>query len=185
MTAAALIQRGMRPVSELAATRPHGDRLRYMAGCRCDQCRRANTAYESMRQKARRAGDWNGIVSADRARAHLRKLSRLGIGRRTVEEATDLPNSILLEIKKGRKLRIRARTERLILGVGKAQLPDSAFVPAARTWRLIDKLIEEGYIKSFLAKRLGFKGCGLQFNRRIVTVRTAARVERLHRDLTA
>lgn len=66
---------GLRPVAELAADRPHGDRLRYMAGCRCKECRAANTAYETQRALARKAGDWNGVVSAARARSHIAVLS--------------------------------------------------------------------------------------------------------------
>ena len=179
-----LLARGLRPVSELGADRPHGVRLRYMAGCRCELCRKANSNYESARQKARKAGDWNGIVSARRARAHLRKLSSMGIGRGTIQEVTDLPRSSLHEIKKGTRKQIRARTERLILGVGRAQMPDSVLVPAARVWTLLEELLEEGYTKSLLARRLGFKGRGLQFDRMRVTLRNAARVKRLHLDLT-
>ena len=49
----ALEARGMKPVTELARQRPHGDRLRYMAGCRCPACRGANSAYERLRARAR------------------------------------------------------------------------------------------------------------------------------------
>jgi hypothetical protein len=70
-----LAARGLRTAADLALTRQHGDRLRYLAGCHCSECRGANTAYERTRSAARKAGDWNGIVPADKARAHLAALS--------------------------------------------------------------------------------------------------------------
>ncbi len=176
--------RGLRPIAELAAERPHGDRLRYLAGCRCADCRAANARYERERIAARRAGDWNGIVPADRARAHLRKLSRAGVGRRAVAAASDVAETVLQDIRTGRKKRIRARTERLILAVGKAQASDRALTSARRTHQLIAELLEEGYTEAFLAARMGYRNRYLQFGAETVTVRTAARVARIHRELT-
>jgi hypothetical protein len=103
-----LIARGLRPIGELAASRPHGDRLRYMAGCHCFKCRRANSDYERMRQAARLAGDWNGIIDAAPARAHLLKLSRAGVGQWSVVAATDIARSMIHEIRNGDRLRIDA-----------------------------------------------------------------------------
>ena len=78
-----LAQRGLKPASELAAKRPHGDRLRYVAGCRCDLCRKANSTYERERQKARAAGDWNGIVDAAKARQHSHSGSSIAFSARS------------------------------------------------------------------------------------------------------
>ncbi|MEW5833609.1 MAG: hypothetical protein AB1832_00975 [Pseudomonadota bacterium] len=177
-----LASRGLRPAAELAANRPHGDRLRYVGGCRCDACRKANSAYESARQRARKAGDWNGIVSAEAARAHMVKLSRKGVGRRAIAAATDIADTLLSAIRTGRKTRIRARTERLILGVTPAVASDHAIQSAARVHRLIERLLEEEYSEEYLAKRLGYATGRLQFGDRI-TVKNAARVERLYREL--
>lgn len=174
----------LRPVAELASDRPHGVRLRYMAGCRCDPCRRANTAYETERAKARKQGDWNGIVSADRARAHLKALSRNGIGRRAVQAATDIADTVLSEIIAGRKTHIRARTERLILGVTKQQAADRALISSRRSQQLIRELLDEEYTEAFLAKRLGYKNRYLQFHGPRITVRNAERIKRLHKELT-
>jgi hypothetical protein len=175
--------RGLRSARELAAERPCGDRLRYMGGCRCDACRKANSAYECARQRARKAGDWNGIVPAAAARQHMLKLSRRGIGRRAVGAATDIADTVLSDIRSGRKQQIRARTERLILAVTPAIASDRAYVPAARTHQLVAELLDEGYTEQFLAQRLGYANRYLQFGDRI-TVRNAYRVERLHKELT-
>lgn len=180
---APLRARGLRPVSELAAARPHGDRLRYMAGCRCDACRKANSTYECARQRARKAGDWNGIVPAKRARIHLHRLSLHGVGRRAVGAATDIADTVLSDIISGRKQRIRARTERLILGVTRGMASDRAVIPAARTHQLIADLLDEGYTEALIAKRLGYAHRHLQFGSHI-TARNAYRVERLHKELT-
>lgn len=183
MNAGALRSRGLRPAHELAANRAHGDRLRYIGGCRCDACRKANSAYESARQRARNAGDWNGIVPAAAARQHMLKLSRRGIGRRAIGAATDIADTVLSEIRSGRKQQIRARTERLILAVTPAVASDRAYVSAARTHQLIAALLDEGYTEAFLCQRLGYANRYLQFGDRI-TARNAYRVARLHKELT-
>lgn len=174
----------LRSALDLATDKPHGVRLRYMAGCRCDACRKANSAYENERQKARRAGDWNGIVPADKAREHMLQLSRQGVGRRTIQACTDVADTVLSDIRTGRKKRIRARTERLILGVTKAMAADHALISSGRSLKRIERLLDEGYSEPFLAKRLGYANVYLQFNDRRITVRNAARIERLYRELT-
>lgn len=175
---------GLRSAAELAAGRGHGDRLKYVAGCRCTECRAANSRYERERQRARKAGDWNGIVDAATARDHLLALKRAGVGRQAVADATDVAKSIIHEIRQGRITRIRARTERKILAVTTACRADHALVSARHTWGLVDQLLEEGYTKSGIARLLGYKGRGIQKGKRRVTVRSAHEVEVLHRRLT-
>lgn len=179
-----LVRRGLRPVAELAADRPHGDRLRYMAGCKCFKCRRANSDYERQRQAARLAGDWNGIVDAKRARRHLFHLSRHGVGQWAVCHATDIARSMIHEIKNGDRLRIRARTERKILAVTTAVRADHSFVPATAAWRLISRLLEEGYTKAGIARALGYRTPALQLRRDRITARNEQRVFALYRRLT-
>lgn len=178
-----LARRGMRPIEEIGRERPHGDRLRYLAGCKCFHCRRANSDYERERKAARAAGDWNGIVSARSARTHLNRLSRQGIGRRAVSDASDVGETTLCDIRSGRKKYIRARTERKILAVDAKCLADGALVSAGRTWQYIRLLVEEGYTQTYLAQQLGYPR-SLQFGKERVTVKNAARVKALYRRLT-
>lgn len=105
-----LSERGMRSASELGSQRPHGIRMRYMAGCRCLKCRMANSNYETSRVKARASGDCNGVVDASAARKHVRKLSREGVGYKMVAEASGIASSILFAIRNGTRPRARART---------------------------------------------------------------------------
>jgi len=185
-TGSPMLSRGLRSAAELGANKPCGTRLRYLGGCRCAACRRANSLYEGARRRARNSGDWNGIVPAARARAHMLKLRNSGVGRRSFHAATDIADSVLAAIVAGRKKRIRARTERKILAVDLKAAADRAYVPAAPTWRRINELIEEGFTRQFLAKRLGSKAKQprLQLRKDRVTARHAYDVERLHKALT-
>lgn len=173
--------RGLRSARELGAEREHGERLRYMAGCRCFKCRRSNSDYERERQKARAAGDWNGVVPAGKARAHLIALQKAGVGRRAIAAASDVAESVIVEIREGRKAQIRGRTERRLLAVTPACRADRAYVPAGRTWRYINLLLEEGFSKARIAQELGCKTRALQINRTRVLAVTAHRVARLYR----
>lgn len=180
-----LAQRGLKPAAELAANRPHGERLRYIGGCRCDLCRKANTNYERERQKARAAGDWNGIVDASKAREHLLKLSEQGVGRRAVSAASDVAETVLMDIRSGAKSRIRARTERQILAVTPEMASDHALVDAGPTRKLIRDLLKAGFTKSRLSAEMGTNGRALQLAKDQVTVRNAARMASVHARLMA
>ena len=68
MSGAALHARGLRPIAELGGSRPHGTRLRYLAGCKCFHCRRANSDYERERQAARLADPTTRVIRVQHAR---------------------------------------------------------------------------------------------------------------------
>ena len=176
-------RRGHKPVAELARDRPHGDRLRSMAGCRCDACRQANGRYERERQAARKAGDWNGCVPASKARAHLAALSAAGVGRRTVGDVCGVADVVLVEVIAGRKTNIRARTERAILAVTEQAAADRAYIDGASTWRMLDELLADGYSKATLARELGYQRPALQLRRDRVTARNAYEVARMYARL--
>jgi hypothetical protein len=171
----------LRPVQELARDKPHGNRIKYMGGCRCQECRRANTAYERERAARRRAGEWNGLVSADAARKHLAELRYQGVGRRAVNLATDVSDTVLQDIIAGRKQRIRARTARLILAVDANAAQDGAYICARRTGRLVHELLTEGFTKARISAEIGQDGRALQLGRKRVTVRSAGAIDRLWR----
>lgn len=168
-------------IAAVVATKTHGTRTRYVAGCRCNPCRGANTQYENGRRKARLAGDWNGLVSAEPARRHLRYLQRKGVGYQSVSAASDIGATNVLAIRIGKCVRIHARTERRLLAVTPDMLGDRALVPAGRLWRRIAQLLEEGFTKAALARQLGRAKPALVFGRVRVTARSDADVERLWR----
>ncbi len=175
--------RGLKSAAQLSETRPHGTRIKYAGGCRCSLCRAANTQYETQRAKARKAGDWNGVVSALDAREHIERLAILNVGRRAIGAATDISDSILTEIMSGKRQFIRARTSRKILAVTVDCRADGALVPAKRLWRCLNELLAAGYTKTALAAELGCKARAIQFQKDWVTLKSEAAVSRLHRRL--
>ena len=126
---------------------------------------------------------WNGLVPADRARAHLFALSRAGVGRRAVAEATDISESILQKIRLGRRKKIRAATERLILDVDVGAAADNARVDARPVWAMVRRLMRQhGFTKAMISARIGQGGRALQLGRRRVTARNAHRIAKLLAD---
>lgn len=175
----------LRSAPELAASKPHGTRIRYVGGCRCLPCRCANARYATERAHAIKAGDTRELVDATPARRHLEMLSRRGVGYKTVADSARLARSSVAKIKYRKRLRIRASTLRALLAVTPALLPDSALVSGAGTRRRIAALVDEGFSKAFLARELGYGSPALQMAaRELVTVRTRARVAALYRKLT-
>jgi len=158
----------------------HGTRARYVAGCRCGACRRANTAYEKERASARARGDWNGLVDAGPVRAHLRALSREGVGYKSVAAATDVAPSTLTKILAGERRFIRQVAARRVLAVDVGAAADHACIDARPTWRLIRDMLRLGLTRGEIAQRLGRKRAALQIGKRLVFARTALEVRRLH-----
>lgn len=172
-----------RPADMPGAERwPHGVRARYACGCRCSECRAANSEYERYRQKVRHE-DWNGLVDAAPARRHLQALSAKGVGYKTVGDACDVARSTLTEVLAGRKRQIRARTSKAILAVTAAAIADHALVDAAGMWRRISVLQADGFSKAELARRLGFKREAIQFGKKRVLAKTVQRVERFYKKV--
>ena len=69
------------------------------------------------RSVVKRASEWNGVVSSDNARAHLRSLRKAGVSLDLISAASKISLESLTEIKSGDRKTIRAATERAILSV--------------------------------------------------------------------
>jgi hypothetical protein len=160
---------------------PHGNRARYVSGCRCEDCRRANREYAHTRALAVIRGDANPLVDASQARAHLLTLSKAGVGKRAVAEASDVALSVLTAVRVGAKQRIRARTERRILAVDVGARADGALVSDRETAAAIRELLSLGLTKTAIAAALGSeaKVPALQIAKRYVMAKTALKVQRL------
>jgi transcriptional regulator with XRE-family HTH domain len=171
----------MRPVAELAASKPHGTRIKYMGGCRCLPCRAANAQYAAQRSRAVQAGLSGKLVPSAEARNHLKELTRLGVGLRSVSAATDVSRSILREIRKGRRTQIRASTEAKILNVDRSAFAGGAIVSAVPTRKQITELLSEGFTSRELARRTGVSANVLQMKRPHIRAFTAARIDRFYR----
>lgn len=156
-----------------------GTRSKYAAGCRCSDCKTANTKYEKERAMARKAGEWNGLVDAKPVRLHLLYLKRKGIGTRTVCDYTGLGRTMVQEIRSGRKTRIRKMNAERLLALDTSCFSGGSLVSAKQVWREIDWLIGEGFTQGEIAKRLGYKTLKLQIGKKKVTGRTKVKIDRL------
>lgn len=176
----------MRPTDMPPAERfEHGTRARYVCGCRCDECRRSNREYARSRAKAKIFHGSDILVPSARARKHLMKLSSKGIGRRSVQASCDVTDTILQQVKNGTKTQIRRSTEQKILSVTADACGDATLKPAARTWRMLDHLLDEGFSKAELARRLGYRTPAIQIKRNRVTAATEVRVQRFYNQIMA
>jgi hypothetical protein len=168
----------------LASRRPHGDRLRYKAGCRCLPCRAANSQYEVELRAKRARGEGNGLIDAAPVVAHLNELSRKGVGYKAVCEAAGVGKSSVQKAMKGTRTRIRAANARAILAVtADMAVRDGARIPAKETWKLVRWLLNEGMTKTEIARRLGStaKVPALQIRKQMVLASTAMKIERMVR----
>lgn len=162
---------------------PHGTRARNKGGCRCLQCRAANSRYVAEREAARAAGDTRELVDASPARRQIATLSRKGMGYKLVAESAGVSKSVMYRIMTGDRTQIRAHTLRRILAVtyDVRALGDKSLIDAGPTWKLLDEMLERGYTKTQLASwLLGRPAHALQVNRDRITARTAMRVERMY-----
>lgn len=161
----------------------HGVRARYVAGCRCAECRAATARYERERKLRPR----NPLVPASAARVHLAQLSAQGVGRRAVAAATDIPESTLGYVNNGTRPHLRLVTEQKILAVSVDAISDGALVDASETWRLLRALIKEGHTKRSIARAMGSEARApkLQVRNSKVTAAMALRVKRLYAQLQA
>jgi len=161
------------------AANPHGTRGRYASGCKCMLCRAANSRYEVARSLARRNGQSNGLVRAERARLHMVMLSRKGIGRHSIQAASDVSDGILSAIVYGRRKNIRKETEQRILSVDEGARAGNTKIPAAPTWKLLRELFRDGYSKVQIAEWIG-QTRALQLGRKQITARNASKVEKVY-----
>lgn len=173
----------LKSASELAVNHPHGTRIKYKGGCRCLPCKSVNSRYESERRQARKNKQWNGLVSAEAARRHILELSASGIGYKTVADASGAAPSIVFKIRSGEKKQIRAESERKILSVTKDAVCGKTIISAQKTWRQIRWLLSEGFTKSELARRLGYKNRALQVGKERVTAANAMKVEKFYNQI--
>jgi hypothetical protein len=164
----------------------HGKRARYVQGCRCELCTTANREYARARARAKVYGKTNELVKARKARSHLRKLAKAGVGTRMVADLTGCSRSILLGIKQGVRKNCRKKTQDRILSVDPGVYGDATLVDAAPTWVLLNELLEDGWTKTELGRQLGSKAKvpSLQVKKTKIMASTERRVRQLHKRLS-
>jgi hypothetical protein len=145
----------------------------------------ANAEYQrERRRQARISGDWSDRVPACRAQLHIRRLMGMGIGRKAISDASGVSENKIRKIRDGGSQYISMGIEKAILAVDKSCIADSALVPAARTWQLIGRLLDCGFSRAELARRLGLKACKLRLQKDFILAQTAVRVEKLYNQIS-
>jgi hypothetical protein len=173
---------------DLGQRKPHGHKMRYMSGCRCSRCRRANSLYERKMAEDRRRFGPNDLVPVDRVRAFLLEMQKQGIGYKTVAKQVGVGKTglgMLIWPGKETKNFIRRRTEAKVLSYVPTldTLPKSNPVPAGETVDRICQLERWGYPRRLIVhEALKNSSDGLQIHaangrgKFVVMVRTAIRV---------
>lgn len=131
----------------------------------------------------RKRAVWNGLVDATPARKHIRRMSRLGVGYRTLADAAGVNTSTTRQVMTGEKKTIRKSTLERLLSVDEGARADHALIPAGETKRILRELEPEFLTKRNLAAALGYRSYGIPSAKRI-TVRNADRIRRF-RDRVA
>lgn len=161
----------------------HGKRASYAKGCRCDPCTNANAAHEAHREELRSAGvATTDLVDAGKARGHLRILIGRGATQKGLARAANVNVKTIAEVTNAIVVRIRPETEQMLLALT-LESERAAAAPGARvngkdTWAILDRLIAQGWPRSWIARELGH-GNALQLRRDSVTAGNAAKVTEL------
>lgn len=150
--------------------RAHGTRAKYVfEHCRCEPCTDANRTYNRERSRNQRRAElgienrYVAYVDCCEARDHLRWLSSIGIGKRTVHKVTNVAISSIEGIRTGTILKARPQTVDRILAVGKHRTHGRVRVDSATALRMLDELHQTGMSKAAIARALGLRTPALQY----------------------
>ena len=165
----------------------HGTRTGYVKGCRCQPCTDANRHAQAAReQRSRAGGPSTDLVSAARARGHLRILTGQGATQKGLARAADLNVKTIVDILEGDRTRIQPDTERIVLAITMNDVRQShapgTLIPAAPIWQLINDMVARGWPKSWIAREAGL-GNSIQLKTDQVTAGNAQRIAELHAQL--
>jgi DNA-binding CsgD family transcriptional regulator len=162
-----------------------GTSASYVKGCRCEPCTDANRVYARAAQKLARMGQGNPLVSSAPARRHIEKLAADHVGTRQIADAAQTSRSTVIAVLRGTKLEVRRKTAEKILAVTNEAKADAAFVDATHAWRIIARLLADGFTQQEIAGRLGSKAKtpALQLKGDRILLRNEAALERLYRQI--
>lgn len=137
----------------------HGTRSSYVRGCKCADCRAANTRYAKL-AKYRSDRGISTLVDAAPVRAHLELLRANGVGKRTIAQRAGVAQTVvnrLIGIDHSRPAqRVHPNTARKLLAVTLDDLADGQTVPGIGTQRRLQALVAIGWTQAALAARIGW-----------------------------
>lgn len=157
--------------------------MRYMAGCRCDACRKANAEYERKMKLDREKYGPNDLVSTEGVKRHLHWLAEQGIGHKTVGKVTGVGKTSLADILWYGKQLMRRRNANRILALRPSLdiMPKTHNLDASETVRKIRTLAKWG-IPFLTISHDGLKNVAalqiksLDDSQKTVQVRTAIKI---------
>lgn len=164
----ARIDRTPKPCHHKKTTHQHGTHACYVLDtCRCIPCSKANSDYESDRNKRNAYGRSN-YVDAKASRDHIRSLMNQGMGLKRIVAVSDISQGLLSKLLYGKKKpdgtqtptkRVRRDTEQRILAIS-LDLADGAVVDGTAAVERLRSLVALGWSMSKIARRLGFDPAG-------------------------
>ncbi|WP_134740022.1 hypothetical protein [Nocardioides sp. 503] len=190
----AAVDRTPKPCLHKQANHQHGTYACYtLDACRCEPCCVAVSVYETERVRQHAYGRWNGLVDAEPARIHVRRLMAAGMGLKRICAVADLSSGVIWKLLYGcprvdgtrrpPQKRLRPATADRILAV-ELDLADGAKVATTDTARRLQALVALGWSMSKLGTRLGWTPGNfnpvVNGTQREVTVRTAKAVHSLY-----
>ena len=165
--------------------RPHGTRQRFSQGCKCDPCRQAWNAYNWSRIKARRAGDWRGSVSIEKAKHHIATLGN----HKAIARIAGIHETVIHRIVNDRVTGIYKSTEDAILSVTKREVDElwplladeGSFLPAKPIKKMVADLRKSGFTDSELGRKVNLKSGLRVLGKKYVRAYNARRIEQIYR----
>ena len=155
----------------------HGDRARYVAGCRCDLCRQANRAYLDDYKAARKI-EGRQTVPAHGVVEHLAKLRSSGVELTAIARMSGCSVHHLRAVGRGEYARVTRRLHDGVLSIQPGDYSENSRVPVAEAHKLVAEIRARGVQVQTIAHALGYKYHHLSFAGRstYVTKRTYRRL---------
>jgi len=162
-------------MQEIPSADTHGTMMQYRRGCRCVRCRMAASDVARLKRQRVKNGTADFHVSAELAAAHLRELSKNGMGLRAIEECTGIQRARLRAIKYCRK-RIRQSTEQRIMALHASAKSGGAWMYATFANAMVEEMLGAGWSRARIARAMGNK-CGrlAWYGRKKIRVSTRVR----------
>jgi len=155
----------------------HGSRARYIAGCHCDLCRRANRAYLNDYHAARKV-EGRQTVPSHAVVAHLAALRESGVELSAIARMSGCSVHHLRAVGRGEYPRVTRRLHDGVLSIQPGDFSENARVPVAEAIKLVAEIRACGIQVQTIAHALGYKYHHLSFAGRstFVTQRTYRRL---------
>lgn len=138
----------------LSPSPPHGERARYLRGCRCTDCSNANYRYTSRLRLDYQRGQ-RRRTSPDHAATRIHQLLNKGWSQTQISDASGVGRRGIGDIVQKARPSISRETERKILTLCPGPPPPPRDVEATATVRRLRALIAAGHSSSSIAAELG------------------------------